>query len=140
MYIYTSQDHSDHPGINSQPSLKRISHQINIYGIFSVCQSQITCYSLRPLTLYLCIYNAIVLKKVAWLLKHMIQGVRSQTVTSNFDLTERKNAINFNLKVDSDQGRLEIWYSTIKIQKNILQHPQNLCQSQISYFEITIFY
>ena len=31
-----------------------------------------------------------------------------QTVTSNLDQTERKNAINFNLKVDSDQGRLGI--------------------------------
>ena len=37
-----------------------------------------------------------------------LQGDRTQTVTSNFDLTERKHAINFNLKVDSDQGRLEI--------------------------------
>ena len=69
-----------------------------------------------------------------------IQGDPTQTVKSNLILTEWKNAINFNLKVDSDQGRLGIWYSTIKIQKNILQHPQNLCQSQISYFEITIFF
>ena len=37
-----------------------------------------------------------------------IQGVRTQTVTSNLDLTGRKYAINFNLNVDSDQGRLEI--------------------------------
>ena len=35
---------------------------------------------------------------------------------------------------------MDIWYSTIKIQKNILQHPQNFCQSQIFYFEITIFF
>ena len=32
-----------------------------------------------------------------------------QTVTSNLDLTERKNAINFNLKVDSVKGRLGIY-------------------------------
>ena len=38
-----------------------------------------------------------------------VQGVRMQTVTSNLDQTERKNAINFNLKVDSDQGRLGIY-------------------------------
>ena len=37
-----------------------------------------------------------------------IQGDRTQTVTSNLDLTGRKYAINFNLNVDSDQGRLEI--------------------------------
>ena len=47
-----TEDHSDHPGINSQPSLNKINHQINIYGTF-VCQSQIPCYSLRPLTLYM---------------------------------------------------------------------------------------
>ena len=38
-----------------------------------------------------------------------IQGVPMQTVKSNLDQTERKNAINFNLKVDSDQGRLGIY-------------------------------
>ena len=38
-----------------------------------------------------------------------IQGVWMQTVTSNLDQTERKNAINFNLKVDSVQGRLGIY-------------------------------
>ena len=37
-----------------------------------------------------------------------LQGVPTQTVKSNLALTERKNAINFNLKVDSDQGRLKI--------------------------------
>ena len=37
-----------------------------------------------------------------------VQGEWTQTVKSNLDLTERKHAINFNLKVDSDQGRLEI--------------------------------
>ena len=37
-----------------------------------------------------------------------IQGERTQTVTSNLDLTERKHALNFDLKVDSDQGRLGI--------------------------------
>ena len=37
-----------------------------------------------------------------------IQGEWTQTVKSNLDLTERKNVINFNLKVDSAQGRLEI--------------------------------
>ena len=42
-----------------------------------------------------------------------IQGVRMQTVTSNLDQTERKNAINFNLKVDSDQGRLGISFYII---------------------------
>ena len=70
----------------------------------------------------------------------VVQGVWMQTVTSNLDQKEWKNAINFNLKVDSNQGRLGIWYSTIKIQKNILQHPQNLCQSQIFYFEIAVFF
>ena len=38
-----------------------------------------------------------------------VQGVPMQTVKSNLDQTERKNAINFNLKVDSDQGRLGIY-------------------------------
>ena len=38
-----------------------------------------------------------------------LQGVPMQTVKSNLDQTERKNAINFNLKVDSDQGRLGIY-------------------------------
>ena len=38
----------------------------------------------------------------------LIQGDPLQTVKSNLDLTERKHAINFNLKVDSDQGRLGI--------------------------------
>ena len=38
----------------------------------------------------------------------LVQGDRKQTVKSNFDLTERKHAMNFNLKVDSDQGRLGI--------------------------------
>ena len=37
-----------------------------------------------------------------------VQGDPLQTVKSNLDLTERKHAINFNLKVDSDQGRLGI--------------------------------
>ena len=39
---------------------------------------------------------------------HKVQGDPLQTVKSNLDLTERKHAINFNLKVDSDQGRLGI--------------------------------
>ena len=37
-----------------------------------------------------------------------LQGEWTQTVKSNLDLTERKNGINFNFKVDSDQGMLEI--------------------------------
>ena len=37
--------------------------------------------------------------------RFILQGVPMQTVKSNLDQTERKNAINFNLKVDSDQGR-----------------------------------
>ena len=37
-----------------------------------------------------------------------IQGEWFLSVKSNLILTERKHAINFNLKVDSDQGRLEI--------------------------------
>ena len=37
---------------NSQPSLIRIHLQIEIYGMFSVCECQITFYSLRRLTLY----------------------------------------------------------------------------------------
>ena len=39
---------------------------------------------------------------------YVLQGEWTQTVKSNLDLTERKHAINFNLKVDSDQGRLGI--------------------------------
>ena len=46
-------DHNDHSGINSQPSLNRKPLYIKVYYIFSVCQSQITCYCLRPLTLYI---------------------------------------------------------------------------------------
>ena len=38
----------------------------------------------------------------------IIQGEWTQTVKSNLDLTERKHAIKFHLKVDSDQGRLGI--------------------------------
>ena len=63
-----------------------------------------------------------------------LQGDPTQTVKSNLAFTDRKHAINFNLKVDSDQGRLGIWYSTTKIQKNILQHPQNLCQSHNTHY------
>ena len=37
---------------NSQPSLIRIHLQIEIYGMFSVCQCQITFYSLSRITLY----------------------------------------------------------------------------------------
>ena len=37
-----------------------------------------------------------------------LQGDPTQTVKSNLALTDRKHAINFNLKVDSDQGRLGI--------------------------------
>ena len=36
-----------------------------------------------------------------------------QTVKSNLDKTERKNATNFNLKVDSDQRRLGISFYII---------------------------
>ena len=44
----------------------------------------------------------------------VIQGERTQSVKSNFALTEGKNAIKFNLKVDSDQGSLGIyaWMNT----------------------------
>ena len=38
-----------------------------------------------------------------------IQGEWTQTVKSNLDLTEKKYAINFNLKVNSDQGRFGIY-------------------------------
>ena len=38
----------------------------------------------------------------------ILQGVPTQTVKSNLEFTDRKHAINFNLKVDSDQGRLGI--------------------------------
>ena len=50
---------------------------------------------------------------------HYLQGVRSQTVTSNLDLTGRKYAINFNLNVDSDQGRLGIyaWMNTVDLMR-----------------------
>ena len=37
---------------NFQPSLIRIHLQIENYGMFSFCQIKITCYSLRPDTLY----------------------------------------------------------------------------------------
>ena len=45
-----------------------------------------------------------------------------QTVTSNLDLTERKNAINFYLKVDSVQGRLGIyaWMITVILSWHLL--------------------
>ena len=64
----------------------------------------------------------------------ILQGEWFLSGKSNLILTERKHAINFNLKVDSDQGRLGIWYSTTKIQKNILQHPQNLCQNHNTHY------
>ena len=54
---------------------------------------------------YLIVCNIVYLRYLAM---YLLQGVRTQTVTSNLDLTERKHAINFDLKVDSDQGRLEI--------------------------------
>ena len=38
-----------------------------------------------------------------------LQGEWTQTVTSNFAMTDRKNAINFNLKGFSVQGRLGIY-------------------------------
>ena len=37
-----------------------------------------------------------------------LQGPQYLSVQSNLLLTDRKHAINFNLKVDSDQGRLGI--------------------------------
>ena len=40
---------------------------------------------------------------------HIVQGVPTQTVKSNLASTERKNAIKFNLKVNSVQGRLGIY-------------------------------
>ena len=63
-----------------------------------------------------------------------IQGISLVDGFFELGLTERKHAINFNLKVDSDQGRLPIWYSTTKIQKNILQHSQNLCQNHNTHY------
>ena len=42
-----------------------------------------------------------------------VQDEWKQSVKSNLDPTERKNAINFNLKVDSDQGRLGISFYII---------------------------
>ena len=39
----------------------------------------------------------------------VLQGVPMQTVKSNLDQTERKNAINFNFKMDFVQGRLGIY-------------------------------
>ena len=63
-----------------------------------------------------------------------LQGISLVDGFFELGLTERKHAINFNLKVDSDQGRLGIWYSTTKIQKNILQHPQNLCQNHNTHY------
>ena len=66
--------------------------------------------------------------------RQIVQGEWFLSVISNLILTERKHAINFDLKVDSDQGRLGIWYSTTKIQKNILQHPQNLCQNHNTHY------
>ena len=42
-----------------------------------------------------------------------LQGVPMQTVKRNLDQTERKNDTNFNLKVDSDQGRLGISFYII---------------------------
>ena len=43
-----------------------------------------------------------------------LQGERTQSVKINSALTERKNAIKFNLKVDSDKGSLGMyaWMNT----------------------------
>ena len=41
-------------------------------------------------------------------IEFLVQGEWFLSGKSNLILTERKHAINFNLKVDSDQGRLEI--------------------------------
>ena len=62
-------------------------------------------------------------------LKSYLQGVRTQTVTSNLDKTERKNAININLKVDSDQGRLGIYAWMITV---ILTWPQLTSEASFS--------
>ena len=53
-----------------------------------------------------------------------LQGVRMQTVTSNLDQTKRKNAINFNLKVGSDQGRLGISFYIV----NLIFDFQTMCK------------
>ena len=58
-----------------------------------------------------------------------LQGVRMQTVTSNLDQTERKNAVNINLKVDSDQGRLGIYAWMITV---ILTWPQLTSEASFS--------
>ena len=39
----------------------------------------------------------------------LLQGVRTQTVTSNLAMTDRKNTTNFNLIANYIQGRLGIY-------------------------------
>ena len=57
------------------------------------------------------VFELLFQRKYVWIQIEILryeQGEWTQTVKSNLDLTERKHAINFNLKVDSDQGRLGI--------------------------------
>ena len=51
-----------------------------------------------------------------------IQGEPIQSVKSNLDVTERKNGITFNLKVDSVKGRLRIyaWMMTVILSWDLL--------------------
>ena len=53
-----------------------------------------------------CIWRVANLKICEVIGPFIVQGVPMQTVKSNLDQTERKNTINFDLKVNSDQGRL----------------------------------
>ena len=62
--------------------------------------------------------------KRAYVSKHhyIIQGERTQAVTSNLALTDRKNTINVNLMADSVQGRLGIyaWMITVILSWHLL--------------------
>ena len=61
----------------------------------------------------------------------LLQGVWMQTVTSNLDQTERKNAIKFNLKVNSVQGMLGIyaWMITVILSWHLLTSEVSFSKS-----------
>ena len=60
-----------------------------------------------------------------------LQGVPTQTVKSNLASTERKNAIKFNLKVNSVQGRLGIyaWMITVTLSWHLLTSEVSFSKS-----------
>ena len=60
-----------------------------------------------------------------------VQGEPTQSVKSNLAVTERKNAIIFNLKVDSVQGRLGIyaWMITVILSWHLLTSDASFSKS-----------